>query len=108
MSLRSLLTEPVTLRYRTAAAPDAEGNPVSTTSDTDTVGRLEQRSTNDQEGGDRRSTGSVLFLGPDEVVDGATQVLAGGRTFEVEGSPNLASTPRGPHHWEVTLREVTP
>lgn len=106
MTFTSLLTEPVILRHRTPATPDADGNPASTTTDTETLGRLDQQTTDDQ--GDRRSTGLVLFLGPDEVVDGATQVLADGRTFEVEGTPWLATTPRAPHHWEVTLREVTP
>lgn len=108
VSIGRLMNQAITIRRRTAATPDAEGNPVSTSEDVPALGRLEQQATDDRIDGDRRSTRFLLYLPSDASIDGGDQVVADARTFEVEGSPNLASTPRGPHHWEVTLREVTP
>jgi len=108
MTLASLLTQAGTLRRRSAVTPDAEGNPVASVVQVETVGRLDQQSTGDLADGDRRTTRLVLILGRDEMIDGSDQWSQDGRTYEVVGSPHLASSPRGPHHWEVELREVTP
>ena len=109
MSIANFLTEPATLVRTSSAVPDAEGNPTVTTTSTDVLCRLAQSSTSDDETeGDRRSTSLRLFLPADVELDGSDRVVKDGRTFEVEGSPYLARTPRGPHHWEVNLKEVSP
>jgi len=103
------LTESATLVRTSSAVPDAEGNPTATTTQVELMCRLAQSRTSDDETeGDRRATTLRLYLPPDVVLDGSDRVVKDGRTFEVEGSPYLARTPRGPHHWEVTLKEVTP
>lgn len=48
----------------------------------------------------------VLFLHPDVTVDGRSRVVWDGLTFEVDGPPVPAYTPRGLHHFEVGLRRV--
>ncbi len=107
--LTRLLTETASLTRLTAGAPDGEGNPTWTTSSLEVSCRVAQQSTDDTSGdGDRRSTRLVMYLHPGAELDGNDLVVKDGRTFEVEGAPYLASTPRGAHHWEVTLREVAP
>lgn len=103
------LTEEATLYRQTVGAVDVEGNPTLTSTALTVLCRLSQTSTDDNSGnGERRSTQLRLYVDADVEIDGNDRVVKDGRTFEVEGSPYLAATPRGPHHWEVTLREVTP
>jgi len=108
--IANFLTEAATLVRTSSAVPDAEGNPTATTTSTDVLCRLAQSSTSDGEAGDadRRSTSLRLYLPADVELDGSDRVVKDGRTFEIEGAPYLARTPRGPHHWEVNLKEVSP
>lgn len=107
MSLDRLLVEPLTIRRRAAAPPDAEGNPVATTVDTATTGRVEQVAADDRAGGDRRDVRWRVFLRPAEQIDGGDQVVTqDGQVLEVEGAPAVHRTPRGVHHIEVTARAI--
>lgn len=58
--------------------------------------------------GDREAQVSSwsLFLHPDATITGKARVIWEGITFEVDGPPNPAWTPRGVHHYEVPLRVV--
>jgi len=106
--LERLLTQPVTIHRRTMGGTNADGNPTATYVLVHTIGRIDQVTTDDRAGGDRRVTGWRLYLAPDVTVTGGDRVESGGVIFEIEGDPWLAYTPRGPHHWEVELRQVTP
>lgn len=39
-------------------------------------------------------------------ITGRSRVHHGEVVYEVDGEPNLTSSPRGPHHWEVPLKSV--
>lgn len=48
----------------------------------------------------------ILYLPPDAQVEGTDRVEHDGKTFEVVGPPNEATTPRRTSHLEVSLRHV--
>lgn len=49
----------------------------------------------------------ILYVDSGVTITGANRVQWSGITFEVDGPPNPAWTPRGEHHLEVPLRVVT-
>lgn len=59
------------------------------------------------DGREAQVSGWVLYLDPDATVTGKDRIVWEGITFEVDGPPNPAWTPRGLHHYEVPLRAVT-
>jgi hypothetical protein len=52
------------------------------------------------------TTTDVLMLEPTEAVDVIDRIIVDGITYEVNGHPVRARTPRGVHHLEVPLRAV--
>jgi hypothetical protein len=70
-------------------------------------GWISQRSTTeDFDGRDAQIDQWILFLHPDDTITAENRVSWSGITFEVDGRPNPAWTPRGLHHQEVPLRVV--
>lgn len=109
MSIAGLLVHDVTIitaASRTTRAGDAVkdwGNATEAT----VAGWLAQVSAvEDHDGREAKVTDAVLFLAEDTTITGANRVRYGGVTYEVEGRPNHAGTPRGAHHIEVRLRAV--
>lgn len=113
MSLASMLTEPYTILTRTAvtgtAGVDRYGNPQYTYATGGPVyGRSTQKSATETDvGGDELIIYRLLVLFPDVVLTAYDRVQdAAGVVWEVIGQPHVATTPRGPHHLEVSLRHV--
>lgn len=108
MTLRSLLTQTVTVKHRSDGAVDRFNNP-SDVFDAGTVyrARLEQ-ATGDEQMTDRsvQTSDWLLFLPPEAVIGGRDRVEADGSTFEVVGPPVVQRTPRGAHHIEARLTLV--
>lgn len=82
--------------------------------DWDSASRTDERAWVSQRGssevlGDRETqiTPWVIFLEPDSAITSGARVEWSGHTFEVDGEPNHAWAPRGAHHIEAPLREVT-
>lgn len=110
MSFAALLGQEVTI-VRAAASVDRY-NDVSAdwSSATRTVvhGRLQQTDTVEVAvGRDTVIADWVLFLPAGTDVLPSDRVEVDGATFEVVGLPNVAHTPRGPHHVEARLRSIT-
>lgn len=112
MTLRDLMVRDVTIR-RAGTTTDRYGNLLpdwTTATETTTTGWLGVQ-TRSEEGGTRIG---ALIQGGTLVLDDLTLDVAGGDrvdidgiTFEVDGPPLTAWTPRGAHHLEVTVRAVT-
>ena len=47
-----------------------------------------------------------LFMPPTADVKATDRIGFEGRTYAIEGRPALHHTPRGPHHYELELRDV--
>jgi hypothetical protein len=90
---------------------DRYGNTVkdwTTASSSSTRGWVSRSSTVELTDGGREGqmSGWIAYLPVDTVVAGGDRVTWNGVTFEVDGPPNQAWTPRGPHHIEAQLRVV--
>lgn len=104
-----MLTQPVTILRHSAGEVDGYGNPSSAWSAAETVdARMEQRP-----GTERSTDGTVitsdwvLFLPPETVIYATDRVTDGyGRTFEVVGPAQMASTPARDVMVIVSLRSV--
>lgn len=108
MSLLGLLPQSVTLTLLTPGTDDAFGNPTQDELTVTEPGRLEQIRTTEQVGGrDVTVTQTVLFLNPDSVITSTARVAVDGRSFEVDGQPNVVYGATSPHHIEAPLRETT-
>lgn len=112
MSFEALLTQTVTVVRLSDVAWDAdsEGNPTPTApaQEMSYPGLIQQQATNEvQIGPDTFLTDHRLFLDADAEISGFDQVLEGARVFEVIGDPALERTPRGAHHIEAQLRQIT-
>jgi hypothetical protein len=118
VAIEDFFTTPVTIvtpgstsdRYNEGGVPDWV-NPADQTA---VSGWLEQQSAIEVLGGrDAQVVGWLLFLpagapinaGDRVIVDPADYELDAS-TFEVDGVPNVVSTPSGPHHTEVHLKLV--
>lgn len=76
--------------------------------ETETTGWFSQTSTTETvDGRDVTTTSYRLSLAADEVITAADKVTVDGVTYEVDGDPHHAQTPRGAHHIECVLRRVT-
>lgn len=110
MSLTSLLVHDITV-VRAGAATDrygaAEKNWDAAT-ETDIKGWVTQISgIEDRTDGREAQVGTwVLYALDTADILGGDRVVWGSYTFEVDGPPNRAWTPRGEHHVEARLRLV--
>lgn len=55
---------------------------------------------------DAVTTSLVAFFEPGTPIDAYKRVVVDGDVYQVDGAPDLASTPRGVHHLEVHLDRV--
>lgn len=110
MSLRSLLVHEVAIlrpALGTNRYGDASKNWVAAV-ETETNGWVARRSESEDRAQGREAQLSewVLMLDADTDIQGGDRVVWGTTTFEVDGPPNHAWTPRGEHHIEASLRLV--
>lgn len=109
MTLAGLLVHDVTV-LTPAAEADRYGGTVKrwdTATSSTVKGWVSQQSRSENlDGREAQVSGWVLFLHPDATITGKDRVVWEGITFEVDGPPNPASSPRGLHHYEVPLRVV--
>jgi head-tail adaptor len=109
MGLTSLLVHDLTIQ-RPASAADANGFTVKDWDDpteTSVKGWIVQLSTTeDRDGREAQVSSWQAYLHAETDVLGGDRVVWGSRTFEVDGTPQHAWTPRGEHHVEVQLRKV--
>lgn len=109
MGLTSLLVHDVTI-LRPGTTTDDNGFTVknwSSPTETTVKGWVSQQgSSEDRDGREAQVSTWTLFLHADTVVAGGDRVEWGSTTFEVDGAPQRAWTPRGEHHVEVPLRVV--
>jgi len=59
-----------------------------------------------EDGREAQVTRTVLSLPAGTAIAGADRVTIDGATYEVDGNPITAYTPRGAHHIEANLRRV--
>lgn len=111
MSLDSLLVHDVTIR-RAAVTTDRYHNPTvkdwNNVTDTATKAWIHQQSHEELRNNGREAQlgGWVAFLPAEVDVDGGDRLIWDDLTFEVDGPPRRAWTPRGEHHVEAPLRHV--
>jgi len=110
MSLRSLLVHEIAI-LRPALGTSRYGDATKdwvTATETETVGWISRRSESEDRTNGREAQVSewVLYLDEDADIQGGDRVVWGTTTFEVDGPPNPARTPRGEHHVEANLRLV--
>lgn len=108
MSLASLLAQQVTLLTPGTPTTNAFGDAVPGTPTEISAWGLIQPVSSTEMTGDRDTAVAthLLFLGPDATVDRLSRVDDGTTVYDVVGVPALHRTPRGPHHYEIELREV--
>lgn len=112
MSVRQLLTQPVTVQPMASGAEDAYGNTplVPLGSPVAEFGYLDQKDTVENMA-DRDTVVSKwkAFLLPESVVTALSTVTFGGQVFQVSGEPYHVFNPRtrSVSHIECTLVEVT-
>lgn len=107
MTIQSLLTQTVTIRRAGTPTTDPEGNTVTTYTGQTVQGRVEQsQSVEVADGRQVVTSWWRAFLPPDVTVEADDRIESDDGVFEVDGRPNVARTPRGPHHLEVRLRTV--
>jgi hypothetical protein len=110
MSLRTLLVHDIAI-LRPALGSNRYGDASKdwgTASETDTVGWIARRNESEDraEGREAQISEWVLYLDAGADIQGGDRVVWGTTTFEVDGPPNPARTPRGVHHIEANLRLV--
>jgi hypothetical protein len=110
MSLRSMLVHEVAIlrpALGTSRYGDASKDWV-TAVETETVGWVARRDESEDraEGREAQVSDWVLYLAATDDIQGGDRVVWGTTTFEVDGPPNRAWTPRGEHHIEARLRLV--
>lgn len=109
MSLTTFLIRPVTVVHP-GETVDRYGNTMPdwehpTTADTD--GWLAQTSgSEDHDRRDASLSGWSLYVPADVALASTDRVVIDTTTYELDGPPVDAWTPRGPHHLEATLRLV--
>lgn len=110
MSLTALLVHDVSI-VRAGSTTDRYGATIknwATATTTATSGWVTQVSgVEDRTDGREAQVGTwVLYLPVDTDVVGGDRVVWESYTFEVDGPPNRAWTPRGEHHVEARLRLI--
>lgn len=109
MSLETLLTRDVVIRTP-GSLTDRYGDTIDDwTGATDTcvkawVAQVATSESHDHRDGTISNVVATFFLDAELTV--RDRVIVDGETYEVEGAPNVACTPRGPHHLRVQLRAV--
>lgn len=114
MTLTSLLVHDVTI-LTAASTTDRYNNTVKdwgNATERDVRGWVSQRSQlEDHDQREAQVSDWILYLDAGDPITGANRVRwndpASAVTFEVEGPPNPAWSPRGEHHVEIPLRVVT-
>lgn len=109
MTLAGLLVHDVTILTPTDEANRYGGTDKrwDTATESTVKGWVAQQSRSEvTDGREAQVSGWVLYLDPDATVTGRDRVVWEGTTFEVDGPPNPAWSPRGLHHYEVPLRVV--
>lgn len=110
VSYASLLVRDVILTRGVVGAADRYGNATATFSGDDEAvkGWLSQTSrTENLDGREAQIEETVLFLAAGSDVTGVDRVTIDSVSYMVDGPPRRAWTPRGEHHVELTLRQVT-
>lgn len=109
MPLANLLTRTVTI-LTPGTTTDRYNNIVADwTAPTERSARAwfaQQTSTEDHTQRDAQVTEGTATFAPDVGLSASDRVVVDGATYEVVGVPNVAWTPRGPHHVEAHLRAV--
>ena len=110
MSLRGLLVHDVIIlrpALGTSRYGDARKDWVTST-EIETSGWVARRSESEDrsEGREAQVSEWVLYLDADADIQAGDRVVWESTTFEVDGPPNHAHTPRGEHHVEADLRLV--
>lgn len=109
MSINRFFVRTVTVNHP-GVSVDRYGNTVedwSTATTTETRGWLAQTSGNeDHDRRDAAVSSWSLFLPPDVTLAIQDRLTIDAITYELDGPPNDAWTPRGLHHKEATLRLV--
>lgn len=110
MSLRSLLTQTVSVGHRAYDDTSSQGIPVpGTTVWSDHPGRLEATELSEvAREGDVVLTSWRLFLLPDVTIDTLDIVIVDDVAYEVAAPPVVEHSPRGPHHLTVRLIRRAP
>jgi hypothetical protein len=110
MSLESLFAQTVSVGRRAFDDTSSQGIPTAgTTTWSDHPGRLEQSAVTDAiRDGDVVLSDWELFLLPDVAIDTLDLVVVDAVTYEVAAPPQVARTPRGPHHLVVRLIRRAP
>lgn len=109
MTVEALMVRDVTI-LSAASSTDRYGNPTNdwaAATSTATKGWLAQQARDEVLGNrDAQTSGWVVYLPAGTVIDGSDRVVVDGQTFEVDGPPNRAWSPRGEHHVEAALNVV--
>lgn len=109
MSLAGLLVQDVTI-ITPGASVNRYGDDAkdwATATSTPTKGWVARRSQREVNGNREAEVSEwVLYLDTSSTITGADRVEWQSQTFEVDGPPIHAWTPRGEHHIEVALRMV--
>jgi len=109
VSLATLLTRTATITSRTQSGPPDEDN-VPTWVETTTTAAcyLEPISSAEATLDQNTEIGDHLAVfAPEVSLDGSDSITVEGHVYEVIGPPRRFNTPRGPHHQEIHVREVT-
>lgn len=108
MSLTSLFTQTAQHYVRSDTATDSYGNVVpGFDAPVDISGRLEI-DTGSEEDTDRESAvhKATWYCQPTVDIHHLDRLVIDGNTWQVDGPPSVARSPRGAHHLEVRLRWV--
>lgn len=110
MTLRNLLVHDITIR-RAGTTEDRYGATIKdwdNPTDTDVDGWIAQSSALEVTdlGREGQRSDWTLFLPDGTDIIGGDRVLWSGTTYEVDGPPNRAWTPRGEHHIEARLKLI--
>ena len=109
MSIQRFFIHDITVRRaaRTTGRGADQVADWSDTTDTPIRGWVAQQSTGDSRQGRSGDVSSWLLQCPATAdVRPGDRIIWSGMTFDVDGRPNPAWTPRGEHHTEVALRLV--
>lgn len=112
MAFNDLLIHTVTIYNLTAGSTGRYGDETQTfDGGTSSAARVQQLDVGGEgreelEGRDKRTTTFEVFLPPSAVLNGLSHIVWGSRRMAVDGEPHLAYDGDGPHHYEVTTKEI--
>lgn len=112
MSLANLATRPVTYHRYSTSGEDPYGNPTETWTADGSATYVSLQQTDATEvtvnGDVQVSDWRLVDPNPAAGLSGRDKVEVDGVMYQVVGPPQIAWTPRGPHHLEARLRCVDP